>query len=137
MMIGINTHTTRAHVVRAALEATAYQVNDVLASMAGDTSIPITVMRCNGAATQNSFLMQFQSDILGIPLELPVIEESTAFGAAFMGAVGIGDYDSLQAIEEFWQVRKVYEPSMPADERDALVYEWHRSVQRAKFWIET
>lgn len=137
MMIGINGETTKAHIVRATLEATAFQVNDVLESMAGDADIPISVMRCNGAATQNSFLMQFQADILGIPLELPAIEESTAFGAAFVGAVGLGDYESLDAIEEFWQIRKVYEPSMMADERDSLLYDWHRAVQRAKFWIET
>lgn len=137
MMIGINGETTKAHIVRATLEATAFQVNDVLESMAGDADIPISVMRCNGAATQNSFLMQFQADILGIPLELPAIEESTAFGAAFVGAVGLGDYESLDDIEEFWQIRKVYEPSMMADERDSLLYDWHRAVQRAKFWIET
>lgn len=137
MMIGINGETTKAHIVRATLEATAFQVNDVLESMVGDADIPISVMRCNGAATQNSFLMQFQADILGIPLELPAIEESTAFGAAFVGAVGLGDYESLDDIEEFWQIRKVYEPSMMADERDSLLYDWHRAVQRAKFWIET
>lgn len=136
MMIGIGGDTTKAHIVRAALEATAFQVKDVLDAMIGDANIPITVMRCNGAATQNSFLMQFQADILGIPLDIPVVSEATAFGAAFMGALGIGEYNSVKDIENFWEVTKTYEPAISDDQRNSLIYDWHRAVQRAKYWSE-
>lgn len=135
MMIGLNGNTTKGHIVRAALEATAFQVHDVLQAMMGDAKIPIHSMRCNGAATKNSFLMQFQADILGISLEIPAISETTAFGAAFMGAVGIGVYDVMD-IENFWEIMQVYDPSLGEDERKSLLYDWHRAVQRAKYWIE-
>lgn len=135
MMIGINGNTTKAHIVRAALEATAFQVHDVLQAMIGESQIPIRSMRCNGAATKNSFLMQFQSDILGISLEIPAISETTAFGAAFMGAVGRGLYD-VKDIENFWEIMQIYEPAIDDETRNSLLYDWHRAVQRAKYWIE-
>lgn len=136
MMIGLNGNTTKAHIVRSALEATAFQVHDVLSAMMGDARIPILSMRCNGAATKNSFLMQFQADILGISLEIPAISEATAFGSAFMGAIGVGAYETIADIENFWEIKQVYEPSIGEDERNALLYDWHRAVQRAKYWIE-
>jgi glycerol kinase len=136
MMIGICGETQRGHIVRAALEATAFQVHDVLEAMKGDATISIQAMRCNGAATHNGFLMQFQADILGIPLELPAVSETTAFGAAFMGAVGIGEYKSINDIERYWEAIKTYEPAIGEDERNTLIYNWHRAVQRSKYWIE-
>lgn len=136
MMIGLNGNTSKGHIVRAALEATAFQVRDVLEAMRGDTNISITMMRCNGAATRNTFLMQFQADILGIPLEVPMMKETTAFGAAFMGALGVGDYKEINDIESLWEVHTVYEPKISEDERNAYIYDWHRAVQRAKYWVE-
>ena len=136
MMIGLNGNTTKAHIVRSALEATAFQVHDVLNAMMGDAQIPIRSMRCNGAATRNSFLMQFQADILGVSLEIPAISETTAFGAAFMGAIGVGMYHDVKDIENFWEIMQVYEPSIDEEQRNELLYDWHRAVQRAKYWIE-
>jgi glycerol kinase len=136
MMIGITGGTKRAHIVRAALEATAYQVRDVLDVMMRASNVPITVMRCNGAATTNRFLMQFQADILGIPLDIPEVAETTALGAAFMGALGIGEFGSIEDVEQIWKLSKCYEPKMSKDEGDSLLYHWHRAVERAKYWNE-
>ena len=136
MMIGITGGTRRAHIIRATLEATAYQVRDVLDVMQKEANVPISVIRCNGAATSNRFLMQFQSDILGIPLDIPEVVETTALGAAFMGALGIGEFGSINDVEHIWKLSRRYEPKMSRDQRDSLLYHWHRAVERAKYWIE-
>jgi len=136
MMIGLNAGTQKAHMVRAALEATAYQVRDVLDAMSRDSSVPITAIRCSGSYTNNRFLMQFQSDILNIPLEIPTIANSTALGSAFMGALGLGDYSSVRDVAKTWSISHRYEPRMSAEERSALLYNWHRAVERAKYWVE-
>ncbi|KXL52955.1 glycerol kinase [Anaerotignum neopropionicum] len=136
MLIGLTGATEKAHIVRATLEATAYQVRDVLDIMSKDAKVPITVMRCNGGPTTNRFLMQFQADILGIPLDIPQVADTTALGAAFMGAVGIGEYSSIDDISNIWKLHHRYEPKMSADQRDTLLYNWHRAVERAKYWRE-
>ena len=136
MMIGINGGTGRAHIIRATLESTAYQVRDVLDVMQKEANVPISVIRCNGAATTNRFLMQFQADILNIPLDIPEVLETTALGAAFMAALGIGEFGSIRDVENIWKPACRYEPRMSADQRDYLLYHWHRAVERAKYWIE-
>ncbi len=136
MMIGITGGTKKAHVVRATLESTAYQVRDVLDVMRRDSGVSVSVMRCNGRATENRFLMQFQADILGIPLEIPENEETTALGAAFLSSIGVGDYGSVDDMTGIWQCAKYYEPKIGADQRMSLLYHWHRAVERAKYWSE-
>lgn len=136
MMIGINGGTKKEHLVRAALESTAYQVKDVMDVMIRDSSVPIMSIRCNGGPTANHFLMQFQSDILGIPLEIPKVSNATALGSAFMGALGIGHFDSISNISEIWTLNRRYEPQMSSDHRNSLMYHWHRAVERAKYWVE-
>ena len=136
MMIGINGGTSRSHIIRATLESTAYQVRDVLDVMQKEANVPISVIRCNGAATTNRFLMQFQADILNIPLDIPEVLETTALGAAFMAALGIGEFGSIRDVENIWKPACRYEPKMSADQRDYLLYHWHRAVERAKYWIE-
>ena len=135
MMIGITGGTTQEHIVRATLESTAYQVKDVLDVMEKDSRVPISVMRCDGGSTVNSFLMQFQSDILGIPLDIPVITDTTALGAAYMAALGIGDFHSTHDVSSTWKLARRYEPQMSADERDSLLFNWHRAVERAQHWV--
>ena len=104
--------------------------------MMRDASVPITEIRCSGGPTANQFLMQFQADILGIPLEIPKVSNATALGSAFMGALGIGHFDSIRNISEIWKLERRYEPQMGADQRNSLLYHWHRAVERAKYWIE-
>ena len=93
-------------------------------------------MRCNGRATSNTFLMQFQADILGIPLEIPEIEETTALGSAFLGSIGLGDYDGVEDLAQTWRCARCYEPKMSSDQRGSLLYHWHRAMERAKYWSE-
>jgi glycerol kinase len=84
----------------------------------------------------NNFLMQFQADILGIPVDVPVITETTALGAAYLAAFGIGEYKSLDELTSNWKLAKRFEPKMSADERESLLHKWHRAVERAKDWEE-
>jgi glycerol kinase len=135
MMIGITGGTTQEHIVRATLESTAYQVKDVLDVMEKDSGVPITTMRCDGGAVANQFLMQFQSDILGIPLEIPEITDTTALGAAYMAAIGIGEFSSPEEVSHFWKISRYYEPRMKKDQRDSLLFNWHRAVERSRHWI--
>ena len=133
-IVGITGGTTQEHIIRATLEATAYQVKDVLDRMEQDTNVPISVMRCDGGATANGFLMQFQSDILGIPLDIPKITETTALGAAYMAALGVGEFSGLSDICTHWALDRRYEPKMGADQRESLLFNWHRAVERARCW---
>lgn len=136
MMIGLSAGVKKEHIVRASLEATAYQVLDVLEVMIRDAGVKVNTIRCNGHPTRNPFLMQFQADILNMPLDIPQISCTTAFGAAFFSALGIGHFSSIRDISEMWRPALRYEPNMSRDQRDYLVYNWHRAVERAKYWVE-
>lgn len=133
-MIGITAGTTRAHIVRATLESIAFQVNEILQVMKKDSGINIGVMRVDGGAVVNKFLMQFQADILGIPVDVPVINETTALGAAYLGALGAGEFSSLNELSNKWKLLKRYEPQMSKDERETLCSKWRRAVERARNW---
>jgi len=133
-MLGITAGTTRAHIVRATLESIAFQVGDNLDVMRKDSGIKIDVMRADGGAVVNNFLMQFQSDILGIPVDVPVINETTALGAAYLAALGIGDFNNLGEISKKWKLLKRYDPKMSVDHREYLRARWSKAVERAKNW---
>ena len=135
MMIGLTRGTTRAHIVRAADEAMAYQVSDLVKCMEKDTATRITLMRCDGGAVRDKFLMQFTADMLDIPIEIPDCREATARGAAFAAAVGAG-MAKIEDAESLFAVSTKYDPKMPADERDRLQNDWRRAVERAKWWAE-
>lgn len=137
LIIGITGGTTREHLVRATLESAAYQVKDLMDAMEKGSGFSIGMMRCDGGASQNNFLMQFQSDILGIPLEIPDIIDTTAFGAAFIAAVGIGEYSDIRSISSKLGIRRRFEPSMSIEERDEYMYFWHKAIDRAKGWSES
>lgn len=133
-LIGVTGGTTQEHIVRAALESTAYQVRDILDAMILETHIPITSMRCDGGSTCNAFLMQFQADILGLPLEVPEIRDTTALGAAYMAALGAGELSSPEETAAHWKRHRLYEPQMSADERESLLARWHQAVERSLGW---
>ena len=134
-MVGITGATTREHIVRAALEASAYQVKDILDAMNADAGFAIPRLRVDGGSAVNRFLMQFQADLLGIPIDVPKITEISALGAAYLGALGTGHAEVSQ-IAENWKLARTYEPAMSEDERQTLMHKWHRAVERAKNWIE-
>ncbi|MBQ8260311.1 MAG: glycerol kinase [Clostridia bacterium] len=135
MMIGLTRGTTRAHIVRAADEAMAYQVADLAKLMEKDTATPITLMRCDGGAVRDKFLMQFGADMMNIPIEIPDCTEATVRGAAFAAAVGLGFADINDA-KSLFAVKTRYTPSMNEEDRTRLQNEWHRAVERAKKWQE-
>lgn len=135
-IIGITGGTTREQIVRACLEATAYQVKDNLDVMKLDANIPITAMRVDGGAVANGFLMQFQADILGIPVDIAAVHDTTPLGAAYLAALAIGDFHDLDEIQAKWKLERSYEPKMSVDERETLLYKWHKAVERSKNWAE-
>jgi glycerol kinase len=134
MMIGITGGTSRAHIVRATLEAIALQVRENLDVMSRDSGIGIASMRADGGAAVNGFLMQFQADLLGIPVDVPEINETTALGAAYLAAIGIGDFDGPEAIAGQWKRRRRYEPAMSEDERGDRLAGWKAAVERCRGW---
>ncbi|MEE2765390.1 MAG: glycerol kinase GlpK [Candidatus Neomarinimicrobiota bacterium] len=134
MMIGITGGTTRAHIVRATLEGIAFQVKEILDAMRKDSGIAIDVMRVDGGAVANKFLMQFQADILGIPVDVPEITETTALGAAYLAALGIGVFDSLDDIKDNWKLGKRFVPQMGTEERGKLCSNWSKAVERSRNW---
>lgn len=136
MMIGITGGTTRAHIIRATLEAIAFQVAENLEVMLKDSGMPIELMRADGGAVVNQFLMQFQADILGIPVDVPVIHETTALGVAYLAALGLGDFDNLDEISSKWKLFKRYEPTITEDARQSMIEQWKRAVERSQRWVE-
>lgn len=135
-IIGITGGTTREQLVRATLESIAYQVKDNLDVMISDSNIQIKAMRVDGGASVNAFLMQFQADILGIPVDVPEVTETTALGAAYLAAYGIGEFKSLSEIKGKWKLKKRYEPQMDEKTRTRLLEKWHKAVERSRAWAD-
>jgi glycerol kinase len=133
-IVGLTRGASRAHLVRAALEAIAYQVRDVVEAMAADAGAPPTELRVDGGAAENSFLMQFQADQLGIPVVRPAVVETTALGAAFLAGLATGVWHSQAQIAALWQEQRRFAPAMPVDERERLYAGWRRAVERARQW---
>lgn len=133
-MVGITGGCTNAHVARATLEATAYQVKDIFDIVGTMAETEIKSMRADGGSTASRFLMQFQADLLGVPVEIPEISETTGLGAAFLAALGMGELSSVDEISALWKKKMTYEPKMSDDERMFLMDKWHRAVERARSW---
>ncbi len=132
LIIGITRGTTREHLARATLEAIAYLTKDVIDEM--EKEVPIKELRVDGGATKNNFLMQFQADILGKTVIRPVVQETTALGAAYLAGLAVGYWESLEEIRELWKVEKVFEPKMNEKEREKLYKGWKEAVKRALGW---
>jgi len=104
--------------------------------MKADSKLELNVLRVDGGAVNNSFLMQFQSDILGIPIEIPEVTETTALGAAFLAGLSIGFWRNLKDLEEKRRVKKIYTPKMDEEKRVKLIQKWRKAVQRSMKWSE-
>ena len=133
-IVGITRGTNRNHIVRAALEAIAYQTRAVVDAMAHDSGIRPAVLRVDGGAARNDFLCQFQADILGIPVERPASTESTALGAAYLAGLAVGFWKDEAELTAQLKISKRFEPLMPAPRRDELYAGFERAVERAKGW---
>ncbi len=132
LICGLTRGTGRAHIVRAALEAIAYQSADLVAAMQRDAGININCLRVDGGAAANDFLMQFQSDILGVKIQRPRIAESTALGAAYLAGLSCGYWSGIKEIEVQRKVEREFAPSMSANERAAALDGWQKAVARAR-----
>jgi glycerol kinase len=134
ILAGITRGTTGAHIARAVLESISYQTRDVVEVMERESGIPLKELRADGGASVNSFIMQFQADMLGVPVEVPRIVETTGLGAAYLAGLATGFWQSQEEIDAKWKLAHRYEPAMPSGERDRLYRRWHRAVERAKGW---
>ncbi|MBV9600712.1 MAG: glycerol kinase GlpK [Chloroflexi bacterium] len=133
LLIGLTRGTTRAHVVRATLESIAYQSRDLADAMmrAGQ---PIERLKVDGGGTANPFLMQFQADLLGVPVEVAAVQETTALGAASLAGLAAGVWHDQSALGQHWRAARSYEPRMSADQRESLYANWLRAVDRTRGW---
>jgi glycerol kinase len=132
-ILGLTRGNGRAHLARAALEAMAYQTVDAIRAMEGASGIRLEELKADGGASENGWLMQFQADVLGVPVVIPEISETTALGAAYLAGVAT-DLWTEGEVRGMWQEDTRYEPSMSEDERESLIAEWQRAVERAKDW---
>ena len=133
-IVGLTRGTTRGHLVRATLEAIAYQARDVVEAMGAEADLQIPLLRVDGGGTANALLMQFQADILGVPIQVAAVAETTALGAAYLAGLAAGMWRDTADIARRWRPAKTYKPSMPIDQREALYAGWKRAVERAQHW---
>ena len=133
-IVGLTRGANRNHIVRATLESIAFQTRDVLQAMEDDSGIRLKALKVDGGAVANNFLMQFQADILGVPVDRPMVTETTALGAAFLAGLAVGFWKNKAEITAQWNVNRTFKPSMPASERDKRYHGWKRAVERSRSW---
>jgi glycerol kinase len=125
----------RGHIARAALEATAFQTREVADAMAADSGARLIELRVDGGMVRNDFLMQFQADILGVPVVRPTVIETTALGAAYAAGLAEGVWASMDELSSNWKVDRRFEPKMSEDQREALFARWRKAVTRTLDWV--
>lgn len=135
-IMGLTRGANRNHIVRATLESIAYQTRDVLEAMQEDSKINLQALKVDGGAVANNFLMQFQADILNVPIYRPEVTETTALGAAYLAGLAVGFWTSKDEIAEKWNVDRVFEPVMDSSLRDKKYADWKKAVSRALKWEE-
>ena len=133
-VLGITRGTTAAHLARAAVESIAYQVGDLLDAVEGDARIPLGELRVDGGAAVNDTLMQFQADLLGVPVVRPAVTETTALGAAYLAGLAVGFWASKDELAQQWRVDRRFEPRLPRAQADALRARWREAVARSRTW---
>jgi glycerol kinase len=135
-LVGLTRYVTKAHIARAALEATAFQTRDVIEAVVADAGRPLEELRVDGGMTRNDALMQFQADILGIPVVRPKVVETTALGAAYAAGLAVGVWESLDELRTHWQEDVRFEPRMAADERERRYRLWRKAVTKSMDWVD-
>lgn len=133
-VFGLTRGTTKEHFIRATLESLAYQTKDVLTAMEADAGITLKTLRVDGGAVKNNFLMQFQSDILGVPVERSVVNETTALGAAYLAGLAVGYWESREEIAKQWNIDRAFEPKMNAGVQQRLYDGWKKAVRAAQMF---
>ena len=135
-ILGLTRGTTKGHIIRATLDSMAYQTKDVLGAMEADSGIKLQALKVDGGAVANNLLMQFQSDILGVPVDRPVVTETTALGAAYLAGLAVGVWANKEDLIQNWQLNRRFEPTMGAEERAKLYAGWQKAVKRSMDWEE-
>jgi glycerol kinase len=135
VIAGLTRSVNRGHLARAALEATAFQTREVVDAMAADTGTTLGSLRVDGGMVGNGLLMQFQADLLGVPVVRPTVAETTSLGAAFAAGLAGGYWGSLDELRRCWTEDRRWEPAMPSQERDRLLAEWKKAVTRSFDWV--
>ena len=133
-IVGLTRGSTGGHIARAALEAIAYQSADLLDAMQADAGVPLAELRVDGGASLNNLLMQFQSDLIGVPVVRPEVTETTALGAAYLAGLGVGFWKSQGEIASQWRAERRFEPKMPAARSAELRGRWKEALERSKGW---
>ena len=132
-VVGLTRGTGRAHFARAALEAIAYQTVDAVRAQENASGRSLEVLKADGGAVANRWLMQFQADVLGAPVVVPEIAETTALGAAYLAGVGAGTW-SQEQVAGMWRSSQTFDPRMKRDEAESLMADWHRALERSRGW---
>ncbi|AZS36357.1 Glycerol kinase [Microbacterium lemovicicum] len=135
-LVGMTRYVTKGHIARAALEATAFQSREVLDAVNADSGVDLTELKVDGGMTANDALMQFQADILGVPVVRPVVAETTALGAAYAAGLAVGFWDNLDDLRANWQEDKRWEPNMDPEERDRQMRLWKKAVTKSMDWVD-
>jgi glycerol kinase len=135
-IVGLTRYVTKAHMVRATLEAICFQCREVVDAMAEDSARPISALKVDGGATVNDFLMQLQADILGVPVVRPAVRETTSLGAAYAAGLGVGAFSSTQELRKFWQQDRAFEPRWTTDRREEALRGWKKAVERTRDWLD-
>jgi len=136
VIAGLTRYITKAHIARAVLEATAFQTKEILDAMEKDTGIKLASLKVDGGMVKNELLMQFQSDILNVPVIRPTITETTALGAAYAAGIAVGVWKNQEDLREYWQEDRVWKPTMEEVERDRLYKGWKKAVKRSFDWVD-
>ncbi len=135
-IVGLTRFVNKGHLARAALEATAFQSREVIEAAEADSGVKLTSLKVDGGMVLNNTLMQFQSDILDVPVIRPVVNETTALGAAYAAGLAVGFWTSEDDIRDNWEVGQTWTPSMPTEQRDRLYQEWNKAVERTYNWVD-
>jgi glycerol kinase len=135
VIVGLTRYIDRYHICRAALEATAYQTREVIEAMEKDSGVKLSALKVDGGMTHNDLLMQFQADILDVPVIRPSVSETTALGAAYAAGLAVGFWDDMEALRENWSIARTWRPQMDAETRAELFGGWKRAVTRTFDWV--
>lgn len=136
VIVGMTRYINKGHIARAALEATAYQTREVLEAMQADSGVKLTSLKVDGGMVYNELLMQFQSDILGVPVVRPKVAETTALGAAYAAGLAVGFWNSLENLRSNWQIDETWHPLMRAATRELYYQSWRKAVERTFNWVD-
>ncbi|WP_043013519.1 glycerol kinase GlpK, partial [Clostridium botulinum] len=133
-ILGLTRGAKKEHIIRAALESMAYQTHDVLKAMEEDSGIELKALKVDGGACQNNFLMQFQSDILGVQVDRPEVVETTALGAAYLAGLAVGYWKDRNEVSQNWAISKSFDPAMEDEKKEKLIKGWHKAVTKSMDW---